>query len=57
MATGIVGRAAVPAFQDYNTYGTDDWYVANNPCPAGWRLPTNSEFAAAINRTANLTKN
>jgi uncharacterized protein (TIGR02145 family) len=24
-----------------------------NPCPAGWRLPTNPEFAAAINKTAS----
>jgi uncharacterized protein (TIGR02145 family) len=44
---------AVPEYQDYTTHSTADWYAAKNPCPAGWRLPTNPEFAAAINRTAD----
>jgi uncharacterized protein (TIGR02145 family) len=42
---------AIPEYQDYNTHSTADWYAAKNPCPAGWRLPTNPEFAAAINKT------
>ncbi|MDR2087158.1 MAG: hypothetical protein LBP72_08285, partial [Dysgonamonadaceae bacterium] len=33
--------------------GNNLWKAENNPCPAGWRLPTNSEFAAAINKTAS----
>jgi uncharacterized protein (TIGR02145 family) len=43
---------AIPAYQDYDTYQDADWLPANNPCPAGWRLPTNPEFAAAVNKTA-----
>jgi uncharacterized protein (TIGR02145 family) len=34
-----------PYYQDYQTYGGVDWIAANDPCPAGWRLPNNNEFA------------
>jgi uncharacterized protein (TIGR02145 family) len=26
------------------------WKAENNPCPAGWRIPTHAEWAAAINK-------
>jgi len=26
-----------------------DWTTANNPCPTGWRLPTNAEQQALVN--------
>ena len=26
--------------------GTDSWLPENDPCPAGWRVPTNKEFLA-----------
>jgi uncharacterized protein (TIGR02145 family) len=33
-----------------------DWSVANNPCPAGWRLPTKVEWGNVINKDPNYTQ-
>jgi uncharacterized protein (TIGR02145 family) len=30
-----------------------DWPAANNPCPAGWRLPTNEEWKKVMGLTAD----
>jgi uncharacterized protein (TIGR02145 family) len=42
-----------PYYQDYQTYGSGvDWLTANNPCPAGWRLPDNNEFTGLRNNNS-----
>jgi uncharacterized protein (TIGR02145 family) len=33
--------------------GNDDWFPENNPCPAGWRLPTVDEWRLVISVDAN----
>jgi uncharacterized protein (TIGR02145 family) len=39
-----------PYYQDSPTYGSGvDWFTANNPCPAGWRLPDIDELAGIMN--------
>ncbi len=32
--------------------GTDFWYAENNPCPDGWRIPTNQEFVELFGATS-----
>lgn len=31
----------------------DDWEPSNNPCPAGWRVPTNQEWLSVANTGLN----
>jgi uncharacterized protein (TIGR02145 family) len=38
------GCCASTAAYPYQDQGTDNWYEYNNPCPAGWRLPTSNEW-------------
>jgi uncharacterized protein (TIGR02145 family) len=56
-----VSMANTPAHDANNTWD-DSYYQDNNDpwandgtpiCPVGWRLPTNPEFAAAINKDAS----
>ncbi|MCL2040516.1 MAG: fibrobacter succinogenes major paralogous domain-containing protein [Bacteroidales bacterium] len=34
---------------DWNGYGADTWEIAHCPCPAGWRVPTESELKKLAN--------
>ncbi|MDR2085705.1 MAG: PKD domain-containing protein [Dysgonamonadaceae bacterium] len=35
--------------------GNNLWKVENNPCPAGWQLPTRAEWSAVVNKNADNT--
>ncbi|MDR2087439.1 MAG: hypothetical protein LBP72_09755 [Dysgonamonadaceae bacterium] len=35
-----------------DTDGNNLWKAENNPCPAGWRLPTNSEWQNVVNNNS-----
>jgi uncharacterized protein (TIGR02145 family) len=44
----------IPYYQDSPTHGDGvDWYAANNPCPAGWRLPTYANLTGLVNTSNN----
>jgi uncharacterized protein (TIGR02145 family) len=38
---------------DYYTDGVTDWPAANNPCPAGWRMPLYDEWSAVATSANN----
>jgi uncharacterized protein (TIGR02145 family) len=42
-----------PYYQSNAEYGTANWFECNNPCPAGWRVPTIPEWGLVINRDEN----
>jgi uncharacterized protein (TIGR02145 family) len=43
-----------PYYQDSQTYGSGvDWIAANDPCPAGWRLPVAAELAGLVSTSNN----
>jgi uncharacterized protein (TIGR02145 family) len=42
-------QSEVPNWSSYPIQDdTQNWITSNDPCPAGWRLPTNGEWAAVI---------
>jgi len=40
----IVGGSVEPAFATEYAYENRDWELFNDPCPCGWRLPTDVEL-------------
>jgi len=47
MISSPAGATWYPA--TYNGNGATSWESANDPCPAGWRVPTQAEHAALVN--------
>ena len=40
----IVGGTVEPLFDSERTKENSDWILLNDPCPSGWRLPTDEEL-------------
>ena len=47
-ATGYEWPNPMPGWDSSNPEGTE-WYAENDPCPAGWRVPTNLELISLRN--------
>lgn len=45
----VLGKTTPPDYPVNNAYsGADTWAADNNPCPAGWRIPTEAELWTLI---------
>jgi uncharacterized protein (TIGR02145 family) len=57
IANEHVSDYPTPITWDDESYQTsDDWYTHNNPCPQGYRIPTQSEWNAVIDQKNNARK-
>jgi uncharacterized protein (TIGR02145 family) len=57
-STGSITNWTATSHSDYPFQDdSQDWLTANNPCPAGWRLPTNDNLAALVNTSNNSWTN
>jgi len=50
-ATGDPTSTSGQAWADVAAESGDNWLAANDPCPAGWRLPTKEELATLLDDT------
>jgi uncharacterized protein (TIGR02145 family) len=56
--TGSIPNWTDPPHSDYPFQNdSQNWLTANNPCPAGWRLPTNDNWSALVNASNNSLTN
>ncbi|MDR2087075.1 MAG: fibrobacter succinogenes major paralogous domain-containing protein, partial [Dysgonamonadaceae bacterium] len=50
-------QSVVPNWSSYPVQDdTQNWSTSNDPCPAGWQLPTNDEWAAVISSYNTIEK-